>query len=91
VLLEAMSASLPVVASAVGGVPEIVQPGVTGELVPASDAARLADAVSRLLGDEAALQRMGTVAREAAQERFSTRAWMDRLDRVYADALEERS
>jgi len=59
VLLEAMSASLPVVASAVGGVPEIVQPGVTGELVPATDVRRLADAVSRLLGHRGVLGKRG--------------------------------
>jgi glycosyltransferase involved in cell wall biosynthesis len=62
VILEAMWAGRPVVASAVGGTPEQVQDGVTGLLVPRGDAAALAKAVAELLRDPERRARMGTAA-----------------------------
>ena len=85
VLLEAMAAGLPVVASRVGGIPEIVTAGVTGELVPAGDAKSLAAAIVSLLADGNQMRTM----REAAQthaDRFSTAAWIHRLQVVYREA-----
>jgi glycosyltransferase involved in cell wall biosynthesis len=89
VLLEAMAAGLPVVATDVGGIPEIVQPGITGSLVPAGDAGLLADAIRRSLGDRVLLHRM----REAALQRasvFSTTSWIARLTSLYREVLTER-
>lgn len=85
VLLEAMAAGLPIVASRVGGIPEIVTQGVTGELVPPGDAAALARAIDAVLGNEDTMRLM----REAAQadaSRFSTSAWIARLTAVYREA-----
>ncbi|HEX6099074.1 MAG TPA: glycosyltransferase [Thermoanaerobaculia bacterium] len=85
VLLEAMAAGLPIVASRVGGIPEIVTPGVTGELVPPGDPKALASAIDAVLGNEDTMRLM----REAAQvnaSRFSTSAWIDRLTAVYREA-----
>jgi glycosyltransferase involved in cell wall biosynthesis len=85
VLLEAMAAGLPIVASRVGGIPEIVIPGVTGELVPPGDPAALASMIDAILGSEDTMRLM----REAAQvhaSRFSTSAWIDRLTVVYREA-----
>ncbi|MDQ3945497.1 MAG: glycosyltransferase family 4 protein, partial [Actinomycetota bacterium] len=66
VLLEAMQAGLPVVATAVGGIPEVVVDGVTGRLLPPGDPAALASAVDGVLGDQAGAGRMGLAARERA-------------------------
>lgn len=84
VLLEAMAAGLPIVASSVGGIPEIVTPGVTGELVPPGDAGALASAVNALLGSDDTLRLMRAAA-ESHASRFSTAAWIDRLTAVYRE------
>ena len=80
VLLEAMAAGLPVVASSVGGVPEIIEPGVNGQLVPPGDAGALAAAIIALL---TVANSMRDSARRIANARFSTNAWLHRLDAVY--------
>jgi glycosyltransferase involved in cell wall biosynthesis len=89
VLLEAMAAGLPVVASDVGGIPEIVEPGETGVLVPAGDASRLAAAIQDLLSDRRRARDMGDRGRLVAEQKFSTEAWIDRLVAVYAEVLAE--
>jgi glycosyltransferase involved in cell wall biosynthesis len=86
VLLEALAAGLPIVASRVGGIPEIVQDGVTGKLVPAGDAAALAAAIHSLLEDDTARMHM-RLAASAESRRFSTGAWIERLTRVYAEVV----
>jgi glycosyltransferase involved in cell wall biosynthesis len=70
-ILEAMAAGLPVVASRVGGVPEAVVEGKTGFLVPAGDAAALAEALRRLVADPELRLRLGQAARERAQATFA--------------------
>ena len=86
-LLEAMAARLPVVATRTGGIPEIVEEGATGRLVPPGDAAALARAVSELLADPAARRSLGEAGQRRARERFSTSAWLGRLERVYGEVL----
>jgi glycosyltransferase involved in cell wall biosynthesis len=65
-ILEAMAAHLPVVATAVGGVPELVEHGVTGLLAPAGEIPALADALALLAGDVERRHRMGCAAAERA-------------------------
>ena len=89
VLLEAMAAGLPVVASSVGGIPEIVDSDVTGILVPPGDSAALAEAVGSLLSDRPRLARMAEAARVRADRQFSTAAWTERLAVVYENVLAE--
>jgi glycosyltransferase involved in cell wall biosynthesis len=88
VLLEAMAAGLPIVATNVGGIPEIVEPGVTGRLVPAGDAEALATEVANLLQDSGMRRAMSEKAREVAMDRFSTEAWIRRLETVYQRAVQ---
>lgn len=87
VLLEAMGAGLPVIATRVGGIPEIVTEGETGMLIPPDDAAALAAAINKLIVNPAEMQRMQANARADA-DRFSTRAWLERLTAVYASTLQ---
>lgn len=70
VLLEAAAQELPVVSYAVGGVPEIVAPGVTGLLVPEGDRAGLVEGVARLLDSPLLARRMGQAAYDQGQRRF---------------------
>jgi glycosyltransferase involved in cell wall biosynthesis len=70
-LLDAMALGLPVVATAAGGIPEAVEDGVTGRLVPPCDPAALADALAEVLGDEAMRRAMGTAGRKRYESRFS--------------------
>lgn len=70
-LLEAMAAGRPVVATAVGGTPEVVTDGETGLLVPAAEPARLADAIAALLADPARARRVGEAARARVERDFS--------------------
>jgi glycosyltransferase involved in cell wall biosynthesis len=82
VAVEAMLAGRPVVASAVGGLTEILTDGVTGRLVPPEDPDALADAVIALLADRAAAQRIGRAGQDDARARFSLDTYARRLDEV---------
>jgi glycosyltransferase involved in cell wall biosynthesis len=83
VVAEAMAAGVPVVATRVDGLPELVQHGVTGELVEPDDTAALAVAVLRVLDQREA---MGAAAREAAQ-RFGADAYADRVEDLLLELL----
>jgi colanic acid/amylovoran biosynthesis glycosyltransferase len=87
-LLEAAASGVPAVASRVGGVPEIVEDGVTGLLVPNGDAAALADAIGRLFADPEEAERMGQAARARAEQRFSIREQVDSLVGMWSSIVE---
>ncbi|MCD6520927.1 MAG: glycosyltransferase family 4 protein [Anaerolineae bacterium] len=78
-IIEAMAAGKPVVATRVGGVPELVQEAETGFLVKVGDVQALAERLARLLADPALRRRMGQRAREVAWKRFSR----ERIARAY--------
>ncbi|HEX6201395.1 MAG TPA: glycosyltransferase family 4 protein, partial [Thermoanaerobaculia bacterium] len=90
-LLEAAAAGLPAVASASGGVPEIVADGETGVLVPPARPVELTAAVEALLADPARRAAMGEAARRRAEERFSLAAWGARLEAVYRRVVAEHA
>lgn len=86
VLLEAMAAGLPVVATSVGGVPECIRPGETGILVPPADSAALGDAIVSLLRDPARGRALAERARRDVVERFSPDTLVPQIEAVLADA-----
>jgi glycosyltransferase involved in cell wall biosynthesis len=90
-LMEAAACGVPVVATAVGGVPELVSEGLTGLLVPAGDVAGFAAALERLLADSELRARMGVAARHRAQERFSIKLQMDKLLHLWSEVLERKA
>jgi glycosyltransferase involved in cell wall biosynthesis len=85
VLLEAMAAALPVVASRIGGIPEVVVDGETGILVPPADAEALARALHSLLADPERAEIFGQKGRERAREFFDFDDYIKRLERFYVD------
>jgi colanic acid/amylovoran biosynthesis glycosyltransferase len=84
---EAMAWGRPVVASAVGGLCDAVDDGVTGMLVPAGDVAALRVALERLLGDAGLRKRLGGAARKKAEREYSFDAAATALVAVYEEAL----
>jgi glycosyltransferase involved in cell wall biosynthesis len=73
VILEAMAMQLPVVSTTVAGIPELVEDGVTGLLVPPGDETALAAAILRLAGDPSLRESLGRNGRRAVEERFDIR------------------
>jgi glycosyltransferase involved in cell wall biosynthesis len=86
-----MAAARPVVASAVGGVPELVRPEETGLLVPAGDPVALSQALERMLKDEAGRKRLATNAFEQVARRFSFDSTLHRYEALYDDVLCNRN
>lgn len=87
VLAEASAAGLPIVASRVGGVPEMCLDGRNGLLVPPGDEGALADACLRLLREPGLAARMGAQGREVARERYDIRTQAARLCDLYRRAM----
>lgn len=83
VLLEAMACGLVAVGSDVAGIPEAIEDGVTGILVPPGDPAALAEAVARLAGDPEPARRMAREAHQRVVARYSRQSCMDRLVQIY--------
>lgn len=87
VVLEAMSAGLPVVATPVGAIPEAIRDGQEGLLVPVRDATALAAALRRLVEDRELRLAMGRRARERAESVFSMDAVTAQLESIYRELL----
>jgi 2-deoxystreptamine N-acetyl-D-glucosaminyltransferase/2-deoxystreptamine glucosyltransferase len=90
VLTEAMAAGLPVVASAVGGIPEVVREGSTGLLVPPLDADALAAALDRLVADPALREHLASGARAHA-DRYAWPRLAARVAAIYSDVRERQA
>jgi glycosyltransferase involved in cell wall biosynthesis len=88
VLLEAMASALPVVTTPVSAIPEAVEDGRNGFLVPPDDPAALAVAIARLARDPALRRRLGAAARADVVSRFTDEAGLDRLAARLAASLE---
>jgi glycosyltransferase involved in cell wall biosynthesis len=86
VLLEAMRAGVPVVASNAGGVPEIVQDGVNGLLFEPDDAPGLASALGRIALEPATAEHLREGGRRVMEERFSFDAQIEAMQRIFESA-----
>lgn len=89
-VLEYMAAGLPVVANAVGGNLEVIADGATGLLVPPGNPTALAQAVSRLLGDEVLALRLARKGRELVQQRFSFERLTREVGALYEELLQAK-
>lgn len=85
VLLEAMALARPIVASRVGGIPEVIQDGVHGLLVPVGDEQALADACLQHLTDRELATRCCGAAQRRVEQQFSSAAMADQMCRLYAE------
>lgn len=90
-VMEYMDAALPIVATAVGGVPDLIESGVHGLLVPPRDPVALAGAVSDLLDDPERGRTMGARARERRRTEFDIDTLVGRLEALYGELLERRA
>jgi len=86
--LEAMACGSPVVASRTGGLPEVVEEGVAGHLLPVGDVQGMADAATSILSDNAKWRRMSTGARQIAVERFAAERVVPVYEAFYREILE---
>jgi glycosyltransferase involved in cell wall biosynthesis len=90
VLVEAMSAGLPIVASRVGGIPDLVKHKENGLLVPPASAGALERAISDLLSDKARRKRMGEAGKTMCRP-YSVEAMVEKIDNLYSRLLGEHS
>ncbi|HMD35949.1 MAG TPA: glycosyltransferase, partial [Vicinamibacterales bacterium] len=89
-VLEAMAAGLPIVASSVGGILELVDDGRTGLLAPAGDPRALADRITTLMADAAFAASLGAAARAEAASRYSFDRMVASFDALYSSELTRR-
>ena len=87
VALEAMAVAVPVIGTAAGGLPEVVEDGVTGLLVPPHDPNRLAEAMEWILRDRRRSRRMGRAGRERVRERFGIAETVRQVETLYDELL----
>ncbi len=88
VVAEALYLGTPIVATHVGGIPEIVEDGIDAVLVPPADSKALADTIVRLLGDPERRQLMASAGRERVRDRFSFEKMMREYEQLYERLIE---
>jgi len=87
--IESLAGGRPVVATAVGGVPDVVRDGVDGFLVTPGDVEAMADRLARLAADADLRRRMGEAGAESVRERYAVERLLDDMDRLYRHLLAE--
>ena len=90
-LLEAMASSLPVVATAVGGIPDLVEQGVSGSLAPARDPQALAGAIAPYVLDRALAQRHGAAGRARIEQQYSMQAMLAAYVALYDELCQTKT
>jgi glycosyltransferase involved in cell wall biosynthesis len=88
---EAMASGVPVVASEIGGIPELIEQGKTGVMFPVGDSRALADEIIRMVNlDQAERNQMIRRARESAEARFSKATVVNQLSDLYSRTFEKQ-
>jgi len=90
-VLEAMAAGLPVVATRVGGIPEVIEDGVSGLLVAPRDSHALAIAILQVLKNERLAKQLGRSAKERVYTQFNFERLLSELDNLYMEARPHHS
>lgn len=90
-LIEAMSANLPVVGTAVGGIPEVIEDGENGFLVSPGSSAQLAGALKKLVNDQALRTGMGRRGRQIYEKRFTVPTMIKQIETLYDQLLAEKT
>ena len=88
-VLEAMSVGTPVIASNIGGIPEIIDHEINGLLVPPNDPCALADAMERLMSSSELRRLLGEAARQKVKSKFTTEKMVRETEAVYEKVLKE--
>jgi sugar transferase (PEP-CTERM/EpsH1 system associated) len=86
-ILEAMATGVPVVATRVGGNPEIVEDSVTGSLVPSGDHALLSEMITKYLNDRSLCESQGQAGRLRCEKLFSLNVMVEKYDRLYSNLM----
>lgn len=89
VVLEAMACKKPVIATAVGGIPEAVIDGVTGSLIPPRDSDAIAQAISKLLENDKLTEELGSKSRLRVEEEFSLEREVSEFEKLYEFCFEQ--
>lgn len=87
VVIEAMAAGKPVIGTNAGGVPEIIEDGKTGILIPSRDPRAMSEAMDKLLKDRKLAQWMGEEGRKRVMKYFTPQAYVREVEKVYSEAL----
>jgi len=86
-ILEAMATGTPVIATRVGGNPEIVEDNVTGSLIPSGNHALLSEMITKYMNDRSLCERHGQAARSRCEELFSLNVMVEKYDRLYSNLM----
>jgi glycosyltransferase involved in cell wall biosynthesis len=89
-LFQIMAMGKPVIATEVGGIPEIVTSGVTGVLIPPEDSAALAKAIIKVLGDPESARRLGEEGRRLVEREYTVEKMAEKVYRVYQQVYERK-
>ncbi len=87
IVMESMASARPIVATRVGGIPDLIEDGVTGRLVPPGDVAAMRNAICEMLNSPELRRRLGEAARSRADACFRFDRWLDETEKVYREAL----
>jgi len=85
VISQALAMGKGVVATSVGGIPELIKDGSTGLLVPPRDPGSIAEACLKLLKDKSLISRLGQAGRKLVEENFSLEAMLDKIEKLYQE------